>query len=95
MAVRNRSSVPVDVIFLSDATGNIRPLRIRAQAGDEEAVVANVTEILRQKECKVYGAESQTFLCRVRSRGRSNVLELKYYVRDHRWVLTGGSAARQ
>ena len=83
----SRNNVPVDVIFLSDATGNICPLRIRAQAGGEEAVVANVTEILSHGECKYYGAESHTFLCRVRSGGRSSVLELKYYVRDHRWVL--------
>ena len=85
----SRNNVPVDVIFLSDSTGKIRPLRIRAEA---EAVVARVTEILRQKECKVYGAESQIFLCRVCSEGRSNVLELKYYIRDHRWFLTAGDS---
>lgn len=48
--------------FLSDSTGKIRPLRIRAEAEADEAVVARVTEILRQKECKVYGAESQIFM---------------------------------
>ena len=88
----SRNNVPVDVIFLSDSTGKIRPLRIRAQAGDEEAMVANVAEILSHGECKYYGAESQTFLCRVCSEGRSNILELKYYVRDHRWFLTAGDS---
>ncbi len=88
----SRNNVPVDVIFLSDATGKIRPLRIRAEAEADEAVVARVTEILRQKECKVYGAESQTFLCRVCSEGRSNILELKYYIHDHRWFLTAGDS---
>ena len=28
----SRNNVPVDVIFLSDSTGKIRPLRIRAEA---------------------------------------------------------------
>ena len=43
----SRNNVPVDVIFLSDSTGKIRPLRIRAEAEADEAVVARVTEILR------------------------------------------------
>lgn len=87
----NRSFLPVDVIYLSDAAGNIRPLRIRAEAGFDRAMVAQVTEILRHGESGVFGAETHTFLCRVRSGGNTSILELKYFVRSHRWVLAPGN----
>lgn len=79
---------PVDVIFLSDTEGNIQPLRIRASEGREHAVVGNITEILHREENGVFGAEVFTFLCRVHVDGAVNILELKYFIRTHRWFIS-------
>lgn len=84
----NGSLLPVDVIFLTDVDGNISPLRIRAEMEDARTVVGHVTEVLQHGESGVFGAETHTFLCRVRSEGRVSILKLKYFVRTHRWYLS-------
>lgn len=79
---------PVDVICLSSADGNIRPLRIRAMEGFEETVIGNVCEILSTRESRTLGAEYRAFLCRIRSARAVIVLELKYFVGSHCWYLS-------
>lgn len=83
--------LPVDVIFLSGVDGEIRPLRIRAEAGFDHAIIGNVREILRSSQNTLFGAESHTFLCRICANEAAYILELKYFVNSHRWfVSTGG-----
>ncbi len=79
---------PVDVICLSGADGQIVPLRIRAEHFFEETMVGSVCEILQTKQNNRYGAESRTFLCRVRLPGTVCVLELKFFQRSHSWYLS-------
>lgn len=79
---------PVDVISLSSADGDLRPLRIRAMEGFDEMVIGNVCEILSTRESRTLGAEYQAFLCRVRSAKAVIVLELKYFVGSHCWYLS-------
>lgn len=78
---------PVDVISLSGADGELRPLRVRAERGFDHVIVGNVQEILRRSQNTLFGAETHTFLCRIRGQGESSVLELKYFVRSHRWYV--------
>lgn len=82
--------LPVDVIFLSGVNGEIRPLRVRAEAGFDHAIIGNVREILRSSQNTLFGAESHTFLCRVHANGTAYILELKYFVNSHRWFVSTG-----
>ena len=82
--------LPVDVIFLSGVDGEIRPLRVRAAKGFDHVIVGNVQEILHSSRNTRFGAESHTFLCRICGRGECSVLELKYFVRSHRWFVSAG-----
>lgn len=79
---------PVDVICLSGVNGEIRPLRIRAREGVEETLVGNVSEILSTREIHRIGAESQSFLCRIRCERSTVVLELRFFIRTHRWYIS-------
>lgn len=82
--------LPVDVIFLSGVDGEIRPLRVRAAKGFDHVIVGNVQEILRSSRNTRFGAESHTFLCRICEGGKCSILELKYFVRAHRWFVSAG-----
>lgn len=79
---------PVDVICLTGADGEIRPLRVRAKEGMAELLVGNVCEILCTRECRLLGAESHIFLCRIRSSKAVTVLELRFFVRTHSWYMS-------
>lgn len=81
---------PADVIFLSGTNGEIRPLRVRAAAGFDHVIVGNVREILHSSQNMLLGAESHTFLCCICGKEEINVLELKYFVRSHRWFVRTG-----
>lgn len=90
-----QSVFPVDVICYTAADGQIRPLRIRLP---EKDAVGQVCEILQSGENHVLGAESVSFLCRIRYSGMPSAVlsELKYTVRSRSWVLSrpGGSFSR-
>lgn len=74
---------PVDVIALSSATGELRPLRLRIP-GDCRVVI---DEVVSTTEITYVGVEATVFLCRGRSAGKSCLFELKYYLRTHTWWL--------
>lgn len=74
---------PVDVISLSSATGELRPLRLRIQGESR----VDIDEVVSTTEIPYVGVEATVFLCRGRSAGRSCLFELKYYLRTHTWWL--------
>ncbi len=74
---------PVDVIALSSASGELRPLRLRT----EENCRVDIDQIVSTTEITYVGVEATIFLCRGRSGGRSFLFELKYYLRTHTWWL--------
>ena len=74
---------PVDVIALSRASGELRPLRLRL-SGDRRI---DIEEIVKTTEITYVGVEATVFLCRGVSAGRRILFELKYYLRTHTWWL--------
>lgn len=74
---------PVDVICLSSATGELRPLRLRIRGESR----VDIDEVVSTTEIPYVGVEATVFLCRGRSAGRSCLFELKYYLRTHTWWL--------
>ena len=83
--------IPVDVISLCSAAGEIRPLRLRVEDARRELRRADVAQILRVKQVPFVGVEAYQFLCRVSWEGKQGVLELEYDIRSHQWVLLGES----
>lgn len=78
----------IDVITLCGADGEIRPLRIRAQGGEEADICGNVCDIICSKDIIKAGSEIKIFLCRIRTDERIVIVELKYFARMHSWFLT-------
>lgn len=79
---------PVDVICLTGADGEIRPLRVRTSEGTEEKQVGSVCEILCTRESRLVGSEFHSFLCRIRLGRAVTVMELRYFIRTHCWYMS-------
>ncbi len=90
-----RLYIPVDVISLSNTDGEIHPLRVRAEQDQRGAIVGSVEQVLSRWESGTFGAETHTFLCRIRSEEELTLLELKYFVRSHRWYAAPMKSAFQ
>ncbi len=78
-----QNKYPVDVIALSSASGELRPLRLRLEEGSR----VDIDQIVSTTEISYVGVEATVFLCRGRSAGKSCLFELKYYLRTHTWWL--------
>ena len=83
----DRTMYPVDVISVCNADGEIRPLRLRLEKGEEEPVRIDITEVLKITEIPHVGVEAHVFLCRAKPHGREMLFELKYTFRTHSWCL--------
>lgn len=83
----DRTMYPVDVISVCNADGEIRPLRLRLEKEEQEAVRIDIEDVLKVTEIPHVGVEANVFLCRARPYGREMLFELKYTFRSHSWCL--------
>lgn len=79
----------VDMIALTSADGQVRPLRFRVRDAAGELIRVDVDEVVSRKETPYVGVEAYTYVCRATSRQRQLLVELKYYIRAHTWYVLG------
>ncbi len=77
---------PVNVICICNAEGEIRPLRLQMEQG-RNLLRADVEEIISVREEPRIGVEAYVFTCVVRMGAKRQLLELKYRIRSHSWIL--------
>jgi hypothetical protein len=82
--VRN---LPVDVISVCSADGEIRPLRLRMEDEQHQLLRVDIDEIISTKPIEYVGIEAQLFLCKAVVKGQEWMFELKYTIRTHNWCL--------
>lgn len=82
-----RTMYPVDVISVCNADGQIRPLRLRLDQAEGEAIRLIIDDILKVTEISHVGMEANIYLCRANPHGRELLFELKYTFRSHSWCL--------
>ena len=80
--------MPVDVISMCSADGQIRPLRLRMETEDHRLLRVDIDEIISSKPIQYVGIEAQLFMCRAMIENRKWLFELKYTIRTHSWCLT-------
>ena len=81
-------NMPVDVISMCSADGQIRPLRLRMETEDHRLLRVDIDEIISSKPIQYVGIEAQLFMCRAMIENRKWLFELKYTIRTHSWCLT-------
>ena len=82
--VRN---LPVEVISLCSADGEIRPLRFRMEDDAHQLLRVDIDEVISVKPIQYVGIEAQIFLCKAVVKGKQWMFELKYTIRTHSWCL--------
>ena len=82
--VRN---LPVEVISLCSADGEIRPLRFRMEDEAHQLLRIDIDEVISVKPIQYVGIEAQIFLCKAMVKGKQWMFELKYTIRTHSWCL--------
>lgn len=80
-------NMPVDVISVCSANGDIRPLRLRMETQEHQLLRVDIDEIVSSKEIQYVGIEAQVFLCRATVEEKEWLLELRYTIRSHSWCL--------
>ena len=80
-------NMPVDVISVCSANGDIRPLRLRMETQEHQLLRMDIDEIVSSKEIQYVGIEAQVFLCRATVEEKEWLLELRYTIRSHSWCL--------
>ena len=79
--------LPVDVIAMHSANGDIKPLRLRLEDESHGLLRVDIDEVVSSKEIQYVGIEAHIFLCRAMVLGKQWLFELKYTVRSHSWCL--------
>ena len=79
--------MPVDVISMCSANGDIRPLRLRMEDEDHQLLRIDIDEVISSKQVQYVGIEAQIFLCRATVNGKNTMFELRYTIRSHSWCL--------
>lgn len=80
---------PVDVISVCNASGEIRPLRLRVEDEEHQMLRIDIEEVVSVKEVRYVGAEATVFLCRATVWEKTRLFELKYSIRAHTWCVLG------
>ena len=79
--------IPVDVISMCSASGEIRPLRFRIEDEAHQLLRIDIEEVISCKDVQYVGMEARTFLCRATVQGNAWLFELRYAFRTHSWCL--------
>lgn len=77
---------PVDVISVCNTDGEILPLRVRLEEG-QQLLRINIEAVVKSWEIPHVGTEARVYLCRGRIFGQEILFELKYTFRSHVWCL--------
>ena len=84
MEQKNR---PVEMISICSTEGRILPVRFRFEAEDRSIRTVQISEVVSAKEISYVGIEAILYVCKAQMEELERLLELKYTVRTHRWVL--------
>lgn len=78
---------PVHMLSVCDPMGRMEPVRFRVEDDDHQLQTIRVLQILSHHAVQYVGIEAMVYLCKVHMDNRERVLELRYTVRSHKWVL--------
>ena len=79
--------IPVDVISLCSADGQMRPLRFRMEDTQHQLLRVDIDEVISSKDIQYAGIEAKIFLCRAMVENKKWLFELRYTIRSHNWCL--------
>lgn len=82
-----RPNLPIQVLSFCGTDGQLQPIRFRLEDEERQLQTVSIEEIVSVNEVPYVGVEALVYLCRARLGGRERLIELRYAIRSHRWVL--------
>lgn len=82
-----RNNLPVQMLSSCAADGTMQPLRFRFEDSEHMLHTVHVREVLDTRRVEFVGIEMLCYICKVLADDREKLLELRYTVRTHKWVL--------
>ena len=83
----NALNLPVEMIAVCSPEGMLSPARFRLRDSEGELVTVRIRRINETEVIPYMGIETLRYRCTAVIGGRERAFELRYSVRDHRWVL--------
>ena len=83
----NALNRPVEMIAVCSPEGKMCPARFRLRDDEGELITVKIRRIRDTEVIPYMGVETFRYLCTAVIGGRERSFELRYSVRDHRWVL--------
>ena len=83
----NALNRPVEMIAVCSPEGRLSPARFRLRDDEGELVTVRIRRIHDTEVIPYMGVETFRYRCSAVICGRERAFELRYSVRDHRWVL--------
>ena len=80
--------IPIQVISLCGADGQMQPLRFRFEDETHQMHTVQILEVLDTRTVSYVGIEAFRYLCRAEEDGIGHLFELNYAVRSHRWAIS-------
>lgn len=80
-------NLPVKVLSVCDAGGEITPIRFRLETTDHQLHTIHITQVVSRQAVQYVGIEAFVYLCKAVMEERERLFELRYTVRSHKWVL--------
>ena len=83
----NLTNKPVETVTKFDLSGNMIPLRIRFDNEDHTRITADIYNIVSTKSNNFAGINTIDYVCLLELDQKEHMIELRYHVPDHKWVL--------
>lgn len=83
-------NMPVDVIATFNVQGKIKPNFIRLEDEDHTLQTYKIEEIIFSREEKFAGMPVILFCCNIIRGECKQMINIKYHVKTHQWVLVYG-----
>ena len=78
---------PVEMISVCSEDGSMQPVRFRITDSGGERFTVRIRHIQTRREIRYVGVEGFLYVCAVLLGERERLIELRYTMRTHRWVL--------
>ena len=78
---------PIDVIACFDRNGSIQPIRFRLENEDDSVQIIKINKIIKITQEKLAGNVMELFVCNTIINGLEKIVELKYELDSHKWIL--------
>lgn len=78
---------PIEMLFISDQSGDVRPIKFRMKQEDKSLTTVKIDRILKKEATKRAGETAYVYTCESIIGSETKLYELRYTLSSCTWVL--------